>query len=141
MVVGNENNQCFYVYELYPSSSIRTNGPSGPNTTNMSLGIYPRHKRETVRLQYHLFRGYTMARVTDIQFVSDSNCSSDLEQILVINTSNGTSHIYNLNKQNQLNQRPIIKNEHSYKLTQGKPDPRSTLLQNQLSIMEVAKID
>jgi len=98
LVVGNENNQCFYVYELFPSSGIRTNGPSGPNSTNLSLGLYPRNKRESVRLQYYLFRGYTMARVTDISFVGDSNCSNDLEQILVINTSNGTSHIYNLNK-------------------------------------------
>ena len=67
----------------------------------MSLGFQPKEKQELIRLQYYLFRGYTAAQVTDVQFVAQSNTQTDLEQIVVVNTSNGTSHIYNLSK-NQL---------------------------------------
>jgi hypothetical protein len=58
-----------------------------------------------------LFRGYTPARVTDIQFVTHSNTYRDLEQLLVINTSHGTSHLYNLNQAQSINLEPVIKNE------------------------------
>lgn len=63
-----------------PATCLRVNGiEGGPNSTNMSIGIYPKSMRETVRLQYSLFRGNTAAKVTDVQFVNESNCQSDLE--------------------------------------------------------------
>jgi hypothetical protein len=66
LLIGNENGQCFYVYEILPVSGLRTNIAEGLKTTNMSVGIYPFKKRENVKLQYFLFRGYTDARVTDV---------------------------------------------------------------------------
>ena len=112
LLIGNQDCQCFYIYEIFPASCLRVNGTEGgPNSTNMSIGIYPTSCQETVRLQYSLFRGKTIAKVTDVQFVSVSNCSSDLEQILVINSSNGTSHIFNLSKNQRQNHNPIIKND------------------------------
>jgi len=43
--------------------------------------------------------------------VNSSNCQADLEQILVINSSNGTTHIFNLSKNQRQNQSPVIKND------------------------------
>jgi hypothetical protein len=65
-------------------------------------------------LAYSLFRGYSSALVTDVQFVSASSqleptAYTDLEQILVINSSNGTSHIYNLKRPKKVNETPISK--------------------------------
>jgi len=37
---------------------------------------------------------------------------SDLEQILVINSSNGTSHIYSLKRPKKVNENPILKRTH-----------------------------
>lgn len=84
------------MYEILPTTSLRVQGTGGPN--NQSIGFLPPEKQELVRLQYYLYRGITSAIVTDVQFVGASNVQSDLEQLIVINTSIGTSHIYNLNK-------------------------------------------
>jgi hypothetical protein len=64
-----------------------------------------------VRLVYSLFRGYTSALVTDIQFVTvppgiPNPANSDKEQILIINSSNGTSHIYSLKKPKKVIETP-----------------------------------
>lgn len=107
LLIANENCQYFYIYEILPSTGLRVQGAGGPN--NQSIGFQPRAKQETVRLQYYLFRGYTSAQVTDVQFVSAQNCSSDLEQTIIINTSNSTSHVYNLNKNQGQNKSPVIK--------------------------------
>lgn len=96
LLIANENSQYFYIYEISPQTGLRVQGQGGPN--NQSVGFQSPDNQERVRLQYYLFRGYTTAQVTDVQFVSISNCNSDLEQLIVINTSNSTSHIYNLNK-------------------------------------------
>ena len=107
LLIANENCQYFYVYEILPPTSLRVQGSGGPN--NMSIGFLPRDKQEVVRLQYYLFRGYTSAMVTDVQFVSVSNVHQDLEQLIVINTSNNTSHIFNLNKAQEQNSSPVIR--------------------------------
>ena len=96
LLIANENSQYFYIYEISPQTGLRVQGQGGSN--NQSVGFQSPDNQERVRLQYYLFRGYTTAQVTDVQFVSISNCNSDLEQLIVINTSNSTSHIYNLNK-------------------------------------------
>ena len=54
-----------------------------------------------------MFRGYTAAVVTDVQFMKNTNNYSDREQVLIINSSNGTSHIFNLSKQSHLNEVPV----------------------------------
>ncbi len=65
--------------------------------------------QERIRLTYSLFRGYTSAFVTDVQFASESENCTDKEQILIINSSNGTSHIYNLKKPEKVNENPIMR--------------------------------
>lgn len=107
LLVANENCQYFYVYEILPATSLRVQGAGGPN--NQSIGFLPTEKQELVRLQYYLYRGITSAIVTDVEFVSTSNVQTDLEQLIVINTSIGTSHIYNLNKYQNQNRSPVIK--------------------------------
>lgn len=46
--------------------------------------------------------------------MSVSNASSELEQILVINSCHGTSHIYNLNLYQEQNHAPILKTDIQY---------------------------
>lgn len=67
-----------------------------------------------MRLVYSLFRGYTSTLVTDVQFVTippglQGPSYSDREQILIINSSNGTSHVYSLKKPKKVNELPISK--------------------------------
>jgi len=97
LLVSNENCQYFYIYELLPSTNKRFD-----RCPNMCL-------QEKIRLQYSLFRGYTAAVVTDVQFLKNSNVYSDKEQLLVINSSNGTSHVFNLRKNYTMNEIPIQK--------------------------------
>ncbi|CDW73531.1 UNKNOWN [Stylonychia lemnae] len=97
LLVGNENSQYFYIYEILPQQNQRF----------MKCDNLCHYER--VRLVYSLFRGYTSAMVTDVQFVNLSLNFSDLEQILIINSSNGTSHIYHLNNPSQVNETPIQK--------------------------------
>ena len=67
LLIGNQDCQCFYIYEIFPASCLRVHGTEGgPNSTNMAVGIYPTSCQETVRLQYSLFRGNTIAKVTDV---------------------------------------------------------------------------
>ena len=54
-----------------PASCLRVNGiESGLNSANMAIGIYPKSIRETVRLQYFIFRGKTFAKITNVQFLN-----------------------------------------------------------------------
>ena len=94
---------------IAPMCAMGTSDPAGsPDATNMCAGIYPESAWEFVRLRYSLFRGNTPAKVSDVQFVSNANCQSDLEQLLVLNTSNGTSHVFNLSANQQQNRNYVI---------------------------------
>lgn len=108
LIIGNENCQYFYIYEILPQSNQRfRTSACGSIACN----------QERVRLTYSLFRGYTSAQVTDIQFVSGAHSGipngvgryTDHEQILIINSSNGTSHVYSLKKPKKTNDTPIFK--------------------------------
>lgn len=137
LLIANENCQYFYVYELLPSTGLRVQGTGGPN--NQSIGFLPPDKQELVRLQYYLYRGITSANVTDVQFVSSSNKNSDLEQLIVINTSNGTSHIYNLAKYQSQNTSPIIKSA-DYECA-GVNATKFNFFQQQLMQMNVKNVE
>jgi len=78
LVVGNESCQYFYIYEFYAQTNQRFYSP-----------------QQQLKLSYTLFRGYTSAVVTDIAFIQLG--AEEGEQILLINSSNGTSHAFYLN--------------------------------------------
>ena len=59
------------------------------------------------------------------QFVADanplaSNCQSDLEQLLVLNSSNGTSHVFNLSANQLQNRNYVLQNTLGTDRTDGK---------------------
>ena len=57
LLLANENSQYFYIYEILPQTNLRFK-----RCENFC-------HQERVRLCYSLFRGYTAAFVTDVQFV------------------------------------------------------------------------
>ena len=69
ILIGNENCQFFYVYEVLPQTNQRFNSAS--NHKKSCEGNMCHSDR--VRLAYSLFRGYSSAVVTDVQFVSEAN--------------------------------------------------------------------
>jgi hypothetical protein len=72
LIIGNENCQYFYIYEILPQTNQRFQGLSRTCPSNHC-------HQERVRLTYSLFRGYTSALVTDIQFVSDSGATMNAQ--------------------------------------------------------------
>jgi len=79
LIIGNEQGQYFYVYEIYFSSNLRHY-----NKNNKKI--------RTCELIYSLFRGYTNAFINQVLF---SNC----EQWVCVSTSHGTAHIFNIERQ------------------------------------------
>lgn len=73
LVIGNEQAQYFYVYELYPQSNRRINCKCATQ----------------FRLQAVLFRGYTSTLITDC---SIKQLNNHLQ--VMLNSSNGTTHTY-----------------------------------------------
>lgn len=61
LLLGNENSQYFYVYEVLPQTNL-----ASKKCENLC-------HQERIRLTYSLFRGYTSAFVTDVQFASVSD--------------------------------------------------------------------
>lgn len=47
--------------------------------------------------------------VSDIQFVNSTKEYTDREQIIIINSSNGTSHVFDLKKEKKVQETPISK--------------------------------
>ena len=76
--------------------------------------------------------------VSDVQFVNQTNCQSDLEQLIIINTSIGTSHIYNLNKYRNQNESPVIKSP-DYECG-GLNNTKLNFFQQQLQQMKVKNV-
>jgi hypothetical protein len=66
LLVGNENCQFFYLYEILPVTNQRFNAASAHKNSCETNFCH----QDRVRLVYSLFRGYSSAVVTDVQFIS-----------------------------------------------------------------------
>ena len=84
ILIGNESGQYFYVYELWPETGNRFDGPnSGPGT------------ELSAKLRFTLFRGFRPALISDCQFLAHGNSEPSFETV-VINSLNGTTHVFRL---------------------------------------------
>lgn len=84
LLIGNESGQYFYVYELWPATSSRFNSCSGCCT------------KLEASLRFTLFRGFRPALISDCQFLAPGHSESTTETV-VINSLNGTTHVFRLN--------------------------------------------
>jgi len=102
LLLGNENAQQFYIYKLFPETHCRHLSPS------LSSG-------KAAVLLYTIFRGYTSAKVSSVQFSLN-------ERWVIISSAKGTSHIYRLDEHTEYSNNPIISNHSTFdyfKLTAG----------------------
>jgi hypothetical protein len=84
LLIGNENCQHCYIYRMFKA----------PNSK------YPHCAcKLDVKLIFSLFRGYTEAVVVDCSFANNPQPGD--EKFLLINSCNGTSHVYKLNSSHQ----------------------------------------
>lgn len=84
LLIGNESGQYFYIYELWPSTGTRFNQCSGFCT------------KLSATLKFTLFRGFRPALISDCQFLGHGSSEPTTETV-VINSLNGTTHVFRLN--------------------------------------------